>query len=472
MGKGGGGGGSQTVNTQVEPPEYAKPFLEFGLAEAKDQYMSDMPGYYPGSTVVGFAPESQMALNMVRDRALAGSPLISGAQNTINTAATGGFVNPALAGYGGFARGGGGIGLGANVFRSAAAGNLQNEALRGTRGLAGGVNFGNELGVANRQLRGDFNNPATNLVSNVQGGADLGQAIDMTRATARGDFLDGSPGLDSAISRALDPVQDRIQSQFARAGRLGSGANQEVLQRGLSDAASNIAYQDYARERQNQLAAQQNLAGLQQAQFGTALQGLGAAQAIGAENIGRQLAGADRSARLREAGFGTQLSGLNALGALSGQDLARQMSGASALSAADQARMQRQLAGLSGQASTANQDFARRMQGAQLAPQFADLDYQGAERLAAVGSAREQQAQAELQDQVNRFNFDQNIDAQKLNNFMALIGGGTVGSNQIQPVFRNPLASGLGGALGGAQLGSYFGNPMLGAIGGGLLGLM
>jgi hypothetical protein len=386
MGKGGGGGGSQTVNTQVEPPAYAKPFLEFGLAEAKEQYMGDMPGYYPGSTVVGFAPESQLALNMVRDRALAGSPLISGAQNTINTAATGGFVNPALAGYGGFARGGGGIGLGADVFRSAAAGGLRNEALPFARGVAGGAN--------------------------------LGEAIDMTRATARGDFLSGSPGLQGAIDRALDPVQDRIQSQFARAGRMGSGANQEVLTRGLSDAASNIAYQDYSRERQNQLAAQQNLAGLQAQQFGT------------------------------------QLSGLNALGALSGQDLARQMSGASALSAADRARMQRQ------------------MSAAQLAPQFADLDYQGAERLAAVGGAREQQAQAELQDSVNRYNFDQNVDAQKLRDYMALIGGGTVGSNSIQPVFRNPLASGLGGALGGAELGSYFGNPMLGAIGGGLLGLM
>lgn len=336
MGKGGGGGGSQTVNTQVEPPAYAKPFLEFGLAEAKDQYMSDMPGYYPGSTVVGFAPESQMALNMVRGRALAGSPLISQAQNTILSAARGG---------------------------------LGNEALPLARGLAGGAN--------------------------------LGEAINMTRATARGDFLSGSPGLQGAIDRALDPVQNRIQSQFARAGRLGSGANQEVLTKGLSDAASNIAYQDYSRERQNQLAAQQNLAQLQAQQFGT------------------------------------QVSGLNALGTLSGQDL------------------------------------ARRMSAAQLAPQFADLDYQAADRLAAVGSAREQQAQAELQDQINRFNFDQNIDAQKLNNFMALIGGGTVGSNQIQPVFRNPLASGLGGALGGAQLGSALGfNPMLGAIGGGLLGLM
>jgi hypothetical protein len=342
---------------------------------------------------------------MVRQRALAGSPLISGAQNTINTAATGGFVNPALAGYGGFARGGGGIGLGADVFRSAAAGGMTNEALPFARGLAGGAN--------------------------------LGEAIDMTRATARGDFLGGSPGLQGAIDRALDPVQDRIQSQFARAGRMGSGANQEVLTRGLSDAASNIAYQDYSRERQNQLAAQQNLAGLQAQQFGT------------------------------------QLSGLNALGSLSGQDLARQLSGASALSSADQARMQRQLAGLGGQASTSAQDLARRMQGAQLAPQFADLDYQGAERLAAVGSAREQQSQAELQDAINRYNFDQNVDAQKLQNFMGLVGGGTVGSSQSQPVFRNPLAGGLGGALGGAQLGASLGfNPLYGAIGGGLLGLM
>jgi hypothetical protein len=405
MGKGGGGGGSQTVNTQTQPPDYALPYLEYGLAEAKEQFESGMPSYYPASTVVGFAPESEMALNMVRQRALAGSPLISGAQNTINTAATGGFVNPALAGYGGFARGGGGIGAGADVFRSAAAGGLRNEALPFARGLAGGAN--------------------------------LGEAINMTRATARGDFLSGSPGLQGAIDRALDPVQDRIQSQFARAGRMGSGANQEVLTRGLSDVASDIAYRDYSRERQNQLAAQQNLAGLQAQQFGT------------------------------------QLSGLNALGSLSGQELARQLSGASALSRADQARMQRQLAGLGGQASTSAQDLARRMQGAQLAPQFADLDYQGAERLAAVGTAREQQAQAELQDAINRYNFDQNVDAQKLRDYMALVGGGTVGSNQIQPVFRNPLAGGLGGALGGAQLGASLGfNPLYGAIGGGLLGLM
>ena len=246
MGKGGGGGGARSVNTQVNPPDYAKPFLEFGLSEALNQYRSDMPNYFPGSTVVGFSPESELALTGVRDRALDPNSLTAQTQ-----------------------------------------------------------------GVVQQNLMGT--NPL--------------------------------------MSAAFKPVVDTVTSQFAKAGRYGSGANQEALAAGLAPAA---------------LRAQQ--AAISQA------------------------------------------------------------------------------------------------------PQMQNLDLQ---QLAQVGSAREQQAQSELADAVNRFNFEQNIDAQKLNNYLALVGGGTVGSQSIQPVFRNPLASGLGGALSGAQLGSMAGfNPMYGAIGGGLLGLM
>lgn len=246
MGKGGGGGGAQTVNTQVNPPDYAKPFLEFGLSEALDQYRSDMPNYFPGSTVVGFSPESEMALTGVRDRALDPNSMTAATQDVVR----------------------------------------QN--LMGTNPL---------------------------------------------------------------MSAAFKPVVDQVTSQFAKAGRYGSGANQEALAAGLAPAA---------------LSAQQ--AAISQA------------------------------------------------------------------------------------------------------PQVQNLDLQ---QLAQVGAAREQQGQAELEDSINRFNFEQNIDAQKLNNLMSLVGGGTVGSQTSQPVFRNPLASGLGGALSGAQLGSMANfNPMYGAIGGGLLGLM
>ena len=246
MGKGGGGGGAQTVNTQVNPPAYAMPFLQFGLSQAKQQFDSDLPGYYPGSTVVGFSPESEMALTGIRDRALDPNSL---------TAQTQGVVQ-------------------------------QN--LMGTNPLA---------------------------------------------------------------MAAFRPVIDSVQSQFAKSGRYCSGANQQALASALAPAA------------------------------------LQAQQAAIAQ-----------------------------------------------------------------------------------APQMQNMDLQ---QLAAVGAAREGQAEAELADDVARFNFEQNIDAQKLRDYMALVGGGTMGSQNIQPVFRNPAASALGGALGGAQLGSSLGfNPMYGAIGGGLLGFM
>lgn len=246
MGKGGGGGGSQTVNTQTLPPDYALPFLEFGLSEAKEQFMSPRPQFFPQSTVVGFSPESELALGGIRDRALDPNSL---------TAATQGVVR-------------------------------QN--LMGTNPLA---------------------------------------------------------------MAAFQPVVDRVQSQFARAGRYGSGANQQALASALAPAALQ----------------------LQQSAIGQAPQ-------------------------------------------LQNQDLMQ---------------------------------------------------------LAQVGAAREGQAQSELQSNLDRFNFEQNIEAEKLRNFLALVGGGTVGSQNIQPVFRNPLASGLGGAVGGAQLGASLGfNPMYGAAAGGLLGLM
>jgi len=246
MGKGGGGGGSQTVNTQVEPPAYAKPFLEYGLAQAKDQYNSTMPDYYPDSTVVGFAPESEMALNSIRDQALDPTGMSQTAQNVVQ----------------------------------------QN--LMGTNPL---------------------------------------------------------------MSAAFAPVINQVQSQFAKAGRYGSGANQQALASALAPAA---------------LQAQQN-----------------------------------------------------------------------AISEA---------------------------------PRFANLT---AQQLAGVGSAREAQAEAELQDNINRFNYDQNIDQKKLQQYMSLVGGGTVGSNTVNPVTRNPMATALGGAGAGAQLGSLAGfNPMYGAAAGGILGLL
>lgn len=260
-------GGTKTVQTQSSVPEFIQPFYTRGLEEAGRLYDAQGPDYYPGSTVVGMAPETQQALSMARDRALAGSPLTQSAQ-----------------GY----------------------------------------------------------------TQNVLGGQFLGQ----------------NPFLQQALDPAFRAVTDQVNSQFARSGRLGSGAYTDVLSRNLADTAGQLAYQNYQQER-------------------------------------------------------------------------------------------------------ARQDAASR-----IAPQMADLDFADLARLQGVGAAREAQAGAELQDQVARYQYEQMRPQQKLADYLTAVRGGTFGSTNTQPVFRNTGAGFLGGALGGAQLGSLVPGigPLFGAIGGGLLG--
>ena len=223
-----GGGSTRTINTAVNPPAYAKPFLEYGLAEAQKIYESDMPGYYPGSTVVGFSPETEMSLSNIRDKAITGSPFIGAVQDVV----------------------------------------MQN--LMGTNPLQ---------------------------------------------------------------AAAFRPAVDAVQAQAAKAGRYGSGYQQGAV----ASALAPMAYQA-----QQQAIAQAPMA--------------------------------------REFGFADDLT------------------------------------------------------------------------LAKVGATREAQSQAELAADIERYAYEQNIPAAKLREFMAMVGGGTVGSEQITPQYRNPTADFLGMATQGAGL--------------------
>ena len=80
--------------SQTEPPEYAKPFLEYGLSEAKEIYGSPQQ-FYPGATTVGFSPESEMALGGLRQQAITGSPFIGAVQDVVMQNLTG--TNPLMA---------------------------------------------------------------------------------------------------------------------------------------------------------------------------------------------------------------------------------------------------------------------------------------------------------------------------------------------------------------------------------------
>ena len=82
------------------------------------------------------------------------------------------------------------------------------------------------------------------------------EAQDLSLNTLRGDFLSGN---NSFFQQAvIDPITDQVQGTFSRAGRLGSGANQNALTRALSTPLM----QNYENERRRQNAMLANVPAL------------------------------------------------------------------------------------------------------------------------------------------------------------------------------------------------------------------
>ena len=118
---------------------------------------------------------------------------------------------------------------------------------------------------------------------------------------------------------------------------------------------------------------------------------------------------------------------------------------------------------------------ARQQAAAQMAPAMAELDYGDLQRLGAVGGAREKLAQAELQEDISRFGYQQDAPRQALREFMATVGGGQYGGGETtaQPLYSDPFATGLGYAGTAAGIaGSLFGGGPTGSAYAGLKGLL
>ena len=94
----GGGGGKQdsTTTTSIDPA--IKPYVTYGLEEAKRLYESQSPSFFPSQTYVSPSAQTQQALQMAQERALAGSPLTGAAQAETLATIQGRGVNPFLAG--------------------------------------------------------------------------------------------------------------------------------------------------------------------------------------------------------------------------------------------------------------------------------------------------------------------------------------------------------------------------------------
>lgn len=93
----------------------------------------------------------------------------------------------------------------------------------------------------------------------------------------------------------------------------------------------------------------------------------------------------------------------------------------------------------------------------QAAPSIQGMGLNAANAALTAGQIGQQISQQQIDDLVNRYNYNSTLPQQNLKQFIANItaqspGGGT--TTQTQPYFQNQSASGLGGVLSGGMLGS------------------
>lgn len=195
-----GGGGSQTQVQRSEPWAEQKPYLIEGFERA-GPYVLDRPlEYFPGSTVVPFAPESELAMGLTAARGAGGSPLID----------------------------------------------------TGT-GELGRTISGEYFGAS----------PAYDILEPFGQGGVANPAIEYLEPTARGDFLSvENPYFSDVVESVYNEVRPRVDTQFEAGGRYGSGAHRGMMTKALGDITADLAYRNYQDERGRQLGAAGTIGGL------------------------------------------------------------------------------------------------------------------------------------------------------------------------------------------------------------------
>lgn len=122
---------------------------------------------------------------------------------------------------------------------------------------------------------------------------------------------------------------------------------------------------------------------------------------------------------------------------------------------------------------SAEQERQNQLNALNLAPTLDAARFADAQALLGVGAAREGQSQAELQSEIDKYNYEQNLPALRLNQYIAQLGGAAPGGTVMTNTYAkkgSPIMGALGGAAMGASAGSVFG-PWGAGVGGALGGL-
>lgn len=454
----GSSGGSSTVLQNSEPWSGVQGPLN-NLYQQAGSIANTPTSYFPSQTFADLAPEQSLALNATTQRAIQGSPLVQGAQSQLQDTIGGQY----LQGDPGVSSALGGITSGANTQGNQQAqqalGGVTSGQISGSNPLAQGL-YGD---VSSGQVAGG--NP---LASATFGGVASGQNAggdplgrSQLEATARGDFLgESNPYLQDMMTRISQQIQPQVAGAFGTSGRFGSGSHAKALSDALSGAGTQMYYDQYGRERGNQLNAAQQLMSQGNIGVGNQLQAAGQLQGQGNQDL---------------------LARMGAAGAMQGQsnqDIGNILSGAGGLSSNFFSGLGSQLAGAGLQSQNYNTGRQNQLAATQLAPTLANQDYFDATQLAGVGDVYQQQQQRAIDDQMSRFNFGQMEPYNRASQFASLLQPGlgfgtsnTTTNSTLPPV--NRVSSTLGSGLAGASVGNdIFGGGWGAGIGGGLGALL
>ena len=89
----------QATTVTAEPSEFVKPYYQEALGQAQQLYQSDVPQYFPQATYTPFSGQTEAALQLQEQRALAGSPLLGSSQQEIQNILSGQYLDPATNPY-------------------------------------------------------------------------------------------------------------------------------------------------------------------------------------------------------------------------------------------------------------------------------------------------------------------------------------------------------------------------------------
>jgi hypothetical protein len=405
---GGGGGQKQQSSTGIDP--ILKPYVSYGLEEAKNLYQGASPQYYAGQTYVSPSANTTSALTAAGNRAVAGNPLLPAAQaNAMNLQTATNQASPMYQ----------------NLYRTSQTGSPLASSLYGNL-AAGNLTDMTSINRANQAYANAQTNPA--LAGNVYSGLASGQitnaANPYNQATAGGAYLGANPyftqALQGAGQAAASNYYDAINQAntgASQAGRYGSGAQENLFNRAgttlansLANKAGELGYNQYANERALQEAAMGRLGQLSQSDIANQLAGATALTGVGQQTLANQMAATNQGAGFNQQALTNALAGAQSLNAMGQQDFTNR------------------LAATGGLATTNAADLQRQMAAAQLAPELANADYTDINQLLKTGQAQEDYANTALQADINRFNYNENLPTAKLNQYAQYLSGTPQGS--------------------------------------------